>query len=167
MIEEEQGHRKFLKGGYSKFKPGVYAEEKFKLFPDGDEYDFTWTRNVKCATMAFIVSLSCAACDMSVIEDFMHYYPDFDYQLFVYGDDEDLLKINNDYKLAPSTRVHLFDMVTLDRVFQFGAGVPWVVGINNEGQMISGGSYNKLDRLEMIMRPFIRVFYPEMYPNIV
>jgi len=152
---ENLEHRKFLKSSKVTIRGGMYVPDHIELFPGGELYDFSWVKNVKCATIVFIMSVHCSACDFNVIDQFIQRYPEFDYQLFVSSVETgtDICTKYND-----PTRFHFVDLLSMDRVFNHGGGVPWVFGINNRGQIITGDVFNNMDQLERTLKPFLKVF---------
>lgn len=159
MMDEykEKSHMKFWKRNpVSRFKIGSYVPEPLQV--DVNRYDDTmWSSGTMKGSVILITSVSCSVCNVEPVQSLPDLFPGFQYVLYTDGTQE---HVDQQRKaLAPIKVVHA-DVFRVIR--QLGVpGVPFALGINAEGQIVSGRPFNSVETLKTAIHPLIEVYYEE------
>jgi hypothetical protein len=140
-------HYKFLK--HREFKIGEFLPFSIHL---GGSYSPINVELSSQGTAMFFLSQYCAACNYQPVISFMDKYDFFGYIIFLESDEEYYQKLLGKCKKT----IYRCNISTLLRQLNI-PGIPWTIGINDLGQIISGGVFNTLGDLEIILKPFITV----------
>lgn len=147
------GHRRFLKNN-SSFRLGNYIPVRVVPQLGYQEINLSKLHRTTTSSLLFIVSQFCSSCDLDVIINFSKKYPMFYYVLFIEGD----INFYNNIKVKWAHELYTVNVAFLAKQLHF-YGIPWIFALNNMGQIVGGGVFNDLEKLQLITSPILRVFY--------
>jgi hypothetical protein len=160
VIDEykEKPHMKFLKSSpLSQFKIGGYFPRPLQVDEDR-YYETIWSDDTIKGSVILITSVSCSACNVEVVQSLLNLFPGFQFVLFTDGTKE---QVDQQRKILGSIKVVHSNIFQVIR--QLGVpGVPYALGINSEGQIVSGRPFDSVETLKIAIRPLLEVFYEEV-----
>lgn len=157
-VNKSNSHLKFLKSiPISQFEPGSYFPKNLQI--DEDQFDNTfWQNGTEKGVVIFITSVTCSLCNIEPVQILTNLYPGFRYILFTDGTKENVEQQHLFLNQVEIVHANIFHIIR-----QLGVpGVPYALGINTEGQIVSGGPFDSVESLKMAISPLLEVYYNEV-----
>ncbi|MEG0577869.1 MAG: hypothetical protein RR500_08425 [Bacilli bacterium] len=156
-VKELNSHLKFLKSNpMNQFEIGSYVPRNLQVDEGKFGRTFCFKRSEK-GTVIFIISVSCSVCNIDLVQIITKLYPEFQYVLFTDGTKEDVEQriFFNNVEIVNANIFHI--------IRQLGVpGVPYALGVNSEGQIVSGHPFGSVESLKKAISPLLEVYYNEV-----
>lgn len=135
---------------------GGYFPMKLKINEGEKTTDFSSVSNQGMGSVIFIMSERCGTCDYSPINQFIEKYNGFNYMMFLNAPDNSINSIISG--LHKNLKIFVSDLIELNNYFGFQT-VPFAMGINSTGQIVSCDHFNTLEHLDFILSPLLYVYF--------
>ncbi|MGY4797050.1 hypothetical protein MHB40_19595 [Lysinibacillus sp. FSL K6-0057] len=157
-INKLSSHLKFLKSNpITQFEVGSYVPQDLQVDEDPIDNAFCFNISEK-GSVIFIISVSCSVCKIDSIQLLTKLYPEFQYILFTDGTKEDVEQQRLFLNQVEIVRANIFHIIR-----QLGIpGVPYALGINSDGQIVSGRPFDSIESLKKAISPLLEVYYNEV-----